>query len=110
MNRHIEIVSGDDYSGIRSVGGTFGYDLTGVIEVRFIVMNNQNCLSQLPVLDVVGSVLNSSSSVSINLRRADTLKLKAGVRQYTFLIKGLLNDGGVITLERGLMTVLKGGI
>jgi hypothetical protein len=110
MNRHIEIVAGDDYSGVRAVGGRFGYDLTGVTEVRFIVMNNQNCLNQLPVLDVAGSVLIDSSNVQINLKRQDTLKLKSGVRQYTFLIKGLLIDGGVITLERGIMTVLNGGI
>lgn len=110
MNRHIEIVAGDDYSGVRAVGGHFGYDLTGVTEVRFIVMNNQNCLNQLPVLDVAGSVLIDSSNVQINLKRQDTLKLKSGVRQYTFLIKGLLIDGGVITLERGIMTVLNGGI
>jgi hypothetical protein len=106
MNRHIELYAGDDYKDKLAI--TANIDLTGIVAVRFIAFNHRDCINQMPVIDVVGSIKNCFAV--IDLPRAETLKLKVGLRNHTFIIKGLLSNGDLITLERGIMSVLWGGL
>lgn len=112
--RHIEIIQGNDYIGGRAlaaVGNAWGNDIAAV---RLIIWAISDCNNQTPIIDLIGtytaSTVNNIAAATVNVPRVETLKLKTGLRAYQFEFKGLTNDGGLVTLESGLLSVLKGGL
>jgi hypothetical protein len=111
--RHIEITSGNDYTGTRAISATgdgWGDDVTAAR----LIITDRCSNSALPVVDVIGTytvpTINNRAVAFFDLVRAETLKLRAAIRGYDYEIKGLTAANGLITLERGVLSCLKGGL
>jgi hypothetical protein len=114
MQRHIEIVQGDDYTGGRSLtatGNAWGSDIS---EVRLFIWPRSGCAQAQPVVDVLGTYSAPTDSLpaiaTVSLPRLETLKLAAGVRAYNYEFKGLTTADALVSLEQGALTVLRGGL
>jgi hypothetical protein len=111
--RHIEITSGNDYTGTRAISATgdgWGADVTAAR----LIISDRCSQSATPVIDVIGTyqapTVNNKAAAFFNLVRTETLKLRAAIRGYDYEIKGLTTANSVITLERGVLSCLKGGL
>lgn len=110
---HIELTQGNDYVGARAFARTSNGWLPDVAQVRLLVWQSDDC-NQLPVIDLLGvysqASINGQAVAIVDIPRAETMKLKQGVRAYQFELKALTVDGMLTTLERGYVTVLGGGL
>jgi hypothetical protein len=111
--RHIEITSGNDYVGSRAISASddgWGADVSAV---RLIISDRCSESTQ-PVIDQIGTYVvptnNNRAYAIFDLVRTETLKLRAAIRGYDYEIKGLTTANGLITLERGVLSCLKGSL
>ncbi|WP_298702660.1 hypothetical protein [uncultured Variovorax sp.] len=119
-NLHLELVQGDDYlaadsRALQFVGAGVCWP-AAVTEVLFSVWNPVadcglvgNGSAPLAVVSVAGvftPVGASAAIIAVDLPRAETIKLAAGVRRYTFEVVGKLPSNSMCTLARGFVTVL----
>lgn len=119
-NLHLELVQGDDY--LAADGRSLQFVGAGVcwpVAVGDVLLSVWNPVAgcglvgngpaPLTVLSVPGTftpVADGAAVVAVDLPRAETLKLSAGVRRYTFEVVGKLPSDSMRTLARGFVTVL----
>ncbi|NVM87628.1 hypothetical protein FHT32_001267 [Variovorax sp. SG517] len=119
-NLHLELVQGDDYlaadgRALQFVGAGVCWP-AAVTDVLLSVWNPVadcglvgNGSAPLAVVSVAGVFTPAGTSaaiVAVDLPRAETLKLSAGVRRYTFEVVGKPPSNSMRTLARGFVTVL----
>jgi len=110
---HLQLILGDDYLAVD--GRALRFDGYGVawpaiapVDVQFALFNPGNVCDVEPELQLSG-VINWASvppSVAFDAPRTETVKLLAGARRYQFEVRALMVSGSVITLARGLCSVL----
>lgn len=120
----LELVQGDDYKAADgraiSIAGRGVVWPAAVSSVKLIMYEAQaacpaGVASQLPstVVDVTGTftagTVNTLPHCDFDLPRINTLQLGVGVRRYLCEVRGLLASGSVVTLARGLVSVLPSG-
>lgn len=114
LQRHIEIVQGNDYLGGRALSATGDAWGDDIASVRLFVWPRCGSAAALPVLDVEGTytapTTTSPAKAVIPLPRSETIKLAEGARAHSYEIKGLTAANQLVTLERGAMSVLRGGL
>lgn len=120
----LELVQGDDYKAVDnraiSIAGRGVVWPGAVVSVKLIMYEAQaacpaGLAAQLPstVVDVSGTFIagtaNTLPHCDFDLPRSNTLQLVVGVRRYLCEVRGLLESGSVVTLARGLVSVLPSG-
>jgi hypothetical protein len=116
LKREFELRQGDDYldadnRSIKFIGAGVCWD-TGITDAQLIIKPHRDtCNSTLVQALTINGDYTAPSSISagfckFDLTAAQTTTLTAGVRAYSYQVKGNTAIGNTVTLASGLVTVL----
>lgn len=115
-NLLVELVRGDDYLAADGravvIVGTGVAWPASLVSIKLVLTDPGCCVTDDSPLEIAGTFEPATSSAaakaSFDVPRAVTLTLKTGVRRYCFEVRAVLASTSVVTLGRGLLSVMGG--